>query len=146
MIQAQTHNHDGASPCGLHQAQEQLFALRPETRRLALDAERALERETQLTHTSGQRDELLVIPIVFHVIHFNGPENISTAQVVDAVDVLNTNLRALNTNIVEVIPEFEDVVADVEIEFRLAQRDPSGNCHPGINRIVSDLTYVGILK
>ena len=143
LMQAQTHVHEGTSPCGLHQAQERLFALRPETRRLALEAQRALERETQLAQTAGQRDELLIIPIVFHVIHFNGPENISTAQVVDAVDVLNTNLRALNANIDEVIPEFEDVVADVEIEFRLAQRDPNGDCHPGINRIVSDLTYVG---
>ena len=86
---------------------------------------------------------MLIIPIVFHIIHFNGPENISNAQIHDAVDVLNTNLRALNDNIGDVIPEFEDLVADIEIEFSLAQRDPQGNCHPGINRVVSELTYVG---
>ena len=66
-----------------------------------------------------------------------------TTQSLHAVDVLNTNFRALNETVSEVIPEFEDLVADVEIEFRLAQRDPNGNCHPGINRIVSELTYVG---
>ena len=132
-----------AEPCGLNHAHDRLFMLRPETREAARLAEEALERETQNAAAEGNRDEVLIIPIVFHVIHNNGPENISTAQVHDAVDVLNTNFRALNANIDEVIPEFEDLVADIEIEFRLAQRDPNGNCHPGINRIVSDLTYVG---
>ena len=117
--------------------------MRPETRLSAMDATRQLELETKDGLLSGQREDLLVIPVVFHVIHFNGPENISTAQVHDAVDVLNTNFRALNENVDEVISEFEDLVADVEIEFRLAQRDPNGNCHSGINRIVSELTYVG---
>lgn len=139
----QTHSHDGITPCALNHAQEQLFLRRPETRELARLADERLERETQQGEVAGNRDELLIIPIVFHVIHNYGPENISTAQVLDAVDVLNTNLRALNANIDEVIPEFEGIIADCEIEFRLAQRDPNGNCHPGINRIVSDLTYVG---
>ena len=140
---AQTHTHDGLTPCAINHAEEMLFLQRPETRAAAMEATRQLELETQLGEVAGQREELLIIPVVFHVIHFNGPENISTAQVHDAVEVLNTNLRALNDNVSEVLPEFEDLVADVEIEFRLAQRDPNGNCHPGINRIVSDLTYVG---
>jgi PKD repeat protein len=140
---AQTHTHDGVTPCAINHAEEMLFFQRPETRAAAEEATRKLELETQQGEVAGQREDLLIIPVVFHVIHFNGPENISTAQVHDAVDVLNTNFRALNETVTEVIPEFEDLVADVEIEFRLAQRDPNGNCHPGINRIVSDLTYVG---
>jgi len=139
----QTHTHDGVTPCGLNHAEERLFALRPESRAAAMEADRALERETAEGEVAGAREDLLIIPIVFHVIHFNGEENISTAQVHDAVDVLNTNFRALNESIAEVIPEFADITADVEIEFRLAQKDPNGNCHPGINRIVSELTYVG---
>ena len=139
----QVHTHDGLTPCGLNHAEDVLFLSRPETRRAAIEATRALEIETQQGVTASQRDDVLIIPIVFHIIHFNGPENISTAQVHDAVDVLNTNFRALNANIDDVIPEFENLVADIEIEFRLAQRDPNGNCHPGINRIVSELTYVG---
>ena len=142
-VTAQTHTHDGVTPCGLNHAEEMLFLRRPETRNAALEATRALELETQQGAVAGQREDVLIIPIVFHIIHFNGPENISSAQVHDAVDVLNTNLRALNANIGEVIPEFEDLVADIEIEFRLAQRDPNGNCHSGINRIVDELTYVG---
>ena len=36
-----------------------------------------------------------------------------------------------------------DTAADVDVEFRLAKRDPEGNCHSGINRLVSPLTYEG---
>lgn len=142
-VSAQSQDPSHVEPCGHHNAEELLFLRHPETRFAAMEAERQLERETELQAVSGQREELLIIPIVFHIIHNNGPENISSDQVHDAVEVLNTNLRALNDNIDQVIPEFEDLVADIEIEFRLAQRDPNGNCHPGINRIVSDLTYVG---
>ena len=127
----------------LHDAGRALFLRRPELRGLSSAAEAQLEAETQNASRVASREEVLIIPVVFHIIHFNGPENISDAQIHDAVDVLNTNLRALNANIGDVIPEFEDLVADIEIEFRLAQRDPQGNCHPGINRVVSELTYVG---
>ena len=56
-----------------------------------MEAERQLELETQHGELAGNRAEVLVILVVFHIIHFNGPENISAAQIHDAVDVLNTN-------------------------------------------------------
>ena len=36
------------------------------------------------------------IPVVFHIIHNNGPENISDEQVEDAVRVLNDDFNKLN--------------------------------------------------
>ena len=130
-------------PCGLYKAGRALFTTHPHLRQEAAAAEIQLEAETQNASRDGSREDVLIIPMVFHIIHFNGPENISNAQIHDAVEVLNTNMRALNENIDQVIPEFVDLVADIEIEFRLAQRDPQGNCHSGINRVVSELTYVG---
>ena len=90
-----------------------------------------------------KRAELLIIPIVFHVIHFNGVENISDDQIYDAVNVLNTDFRALNPDLSTVIEEFEDITADIDIEFRLARKDPNGNCHPGITRTLSTMTFEG---
>lgn len=84
-----------------------------------------------------------VIPVVFHIIHNNGEENISDAQVIDAVRVMNEDYNKLNPDWVTVRPEFLDLVADVGIEFRLAQRDPEGNCTNGITRTVSTLTAEG---
>lgn len=81
-----------------------------------------------------------IIPIVFHVIHQNGTENISDAQIQDEVRILNEDYRKLNPDITAVVSSFTGVAADCEIEFRLAQKDPNGNCTNGIDRIFSPLT------
>ena len=81
-----------------------------------------------------------IIPIVFHVIHNYGNENISDAQIMDALRILNEDFRQHNSDIVDVIPEFQGITADANFEFRLARKDPSGNCTNGITRTVSQLT------
>lgn len=109
-----------------------------------IDAE--LEELSNAAYFNGDaqnRDEVYIIPVVFHVIHEGGEENISDDQVEDAIRVLNTDFRGLNNDFITIKPEFEDIAADVEIEFRLAQRDPQGNCSRGINRILSPLTNEG---
>ena len=84
-----------------------------------------------------------VIPVVFHIIHNNGVENISDAQVHDAIRVLNDDFNKLNADWDNVRPEFLGIVADVGITFRLAQLDPNGECTSGITRTVSTLTNDG---
>jgi PKD repeat protein len=128
--------------CGQWMMEEAFFNAHPGSREAAQQAAERLEEETQ-SFSSVNRDELIIIPVVFHVIHYNGPENISDAQIHSGIEVMNRDFRKLNPDIDDVITEFEGIAADSEIEFRLAQIDPSGNCHTGINRIVSPLTYVG---
>lgn len=84
-----------------------------------------------------------VIPVVFHIIHNNGPENITDAQIQDAVRILNNDFNRLNADWDNVRPQFQDIVADIGIEFRLATKDPQGNCTNGITRTVSTLTNAG---
>lgn len=81
------------------------------------------------------------IPVVFHIIHNYGPENISKAQVQNAIDIMNMSFQKLNPDTVDVIPLFQPIFADCEIQFRLANIDPDGNCTEGITRTQSDLTY-----
>lgn len=82
-----------------------------------------------------------VIPTVFHVIHNYGIEDISKAQILDAMDILNKTFQKLNDDTGDVIPLFQPIFANCQIEFRLATLDPSGNCTDGINRVQSTLTY-----
>jgi len=84
-----------------------------------------------------------VIPIVFHIVHNNGPENITDAQIIDAVRILNEDYNKQNPDWDNVRAEFLGIVADVGIQFRLAAKDPSGNCTTGITRTVSSLTNEG---
>jgi PKD repeat protein len=83
---------------------------------------------------------LYTIPVVFHIIHNYGPENISKAQVLDAVEVLNRSFQKYYSDSVLVASAFRPIIADVQVQFRLAQLDPSGNCTDGITRTVSTLT------
>lgn len=84
-----------------------------------------------------------VIPVVFHIIHEYGAENISDAQVLDQLAILNRDFQKLNADTAVVIPPFQPLIANVGIEFRLAQLDPDGNCTNGIDRIYSHETRVG---
>ncbi|MEO5569499.1 MAG: M43 family zinc metalloprotease [Bacteroidia bacterium] len=75
-----------------------------------------------------------VIPVVVHVIHNGGTENISDAQIQSQIDVLNEDYRKIvGTN------GFGNGV-DTEIEFCLAKIDPNGKCTNGIVRVQSTLT------
>lgn len=74
------------------------------------------------------------IPVVFHILHLAGPENISNAQVQDAMFILNRDFRKLNADTSVIVPEFKNLAADVNFEFRLATKDEFGNCTDGIVR------------
>ncbi len=85
---------------------------------------------------------LFTIPVVFHVIHTYGNENISKAQIFDAVDILNLSFQRLNNDTSDVIPLFQPIFANSQIRFRLANIDPQGNCTDGITRTFSPLTNI----
>ena len=87
------------------------------------------------------RDQVYIIPVVFHILHRGGVENIPDEQVYDQMRIINEDFRKLNESINNVIPEFQGVAADCEIEFRLAKLDPEGNCTNGIIRHYEERTY-----
>ncbi|MFH1319071.1 MAG: M43 family zinc metalloprotease [Bacteroidota bacterium] len=86
---------------------------------------------------------IYVIPVVFHIIHDNGIENIPDAKVFDAMKILNYDFRKWNPDTDEVVSPFNSIIGNANIEFRLAQLDPWGNATNGIERIVSAETYIG---
>ena len=77
------------------------------------------------------------IPVVFHVIHTNGPENISREQILDQIRVLNEDYSYTNANKTALRSQFTGVAGSADIEFKLASIDINGNCFDGVNRIYS---------
>lgn len=76
------------------------------------------------------------IPIVVHVLH-NGTSdvtNISDAQILSQIDVLNKDFKRLNTDVVNTPVEFSPVAGSIDIDFVLAKRDPEGLATTGIIR------------
>ena len=79
------------------------------------------------------------IPVVFHVLH-NGVNvgvglNISDAQILSQLAVLNEDFRKLNADTATIQSVFAGVAADCEINFCLAQTNPQGGLTNGIDRI-----------
>lgn len=83
------------------------------------------------------------IPIVFHVLHNGGLENISDEQIMDAFNILNRDYRKLNADANNVAATFQGLPADVEIEFRLATIAPNNACFSGITRTQNALAMDG---
>ena len=129
---AQTESH----PCGTDEMVRKSLAQHPE---LLIDRAE-LEAFTR-QFTSPAEREIKVIPIVFHVIHNYGVENISKEQVEDAVRIINEDYQLQNTDQSQVVAAFSSIVANVGFEFRLARKDPNGDCTDGITRTVSTLTF-----
>jgi len=91
-------------------------------------------------NNASRADVDYIIPIVFHILHENGVENITDTEVYDAVRILNEDFQKTNSDISQVVPRFQNIVGDAKIEFRLARKDPQGNATNGIDRIISNRT------
>lgn len=125
--------------CGTMAADAALRAQNPGMGTLD-DFEVWLQEEMQKNreNPSQRAGDVYRIPVVIHVIHNGDPigtnQNISSAQVLSQLDVLNEDFRR-----VQGTPGFntDSVGADAEIEFCLAILDPMGQPmgEDGVNRI-----------
>ena len=66
------------------------------------------------TGTEKLTGVIYTIPVVFHILHNNGSENISDAQVQDALNILNRDYRKLNADTSSIVAAFQGDAADVE--------------------------------
>ena len=92
---------------------------------------------------SSSKGTVFRIPIVFHVLHNQGIENISDEQIINAVAILNRDYRKQNADTATVHPDFLGLPFDSEIEFVLATKAPDGSCFKGITRTETTLTFQG---
>jgi hypothetical protein len=83
----------------------------------------------------NQNKAVITIPVVVHVVYNTSAQNVSDAQIQSQLDVLNKDFRKLNTDLSLVPSTFTSLVADAEINFCLANRDPNGNPTTGILRV-----------
>jgi PKD repeat protein len=91
----------------------------------------------------SEKATIYKIPVVFHVLHMNGVENITDEQILDALAILNRDYRKQNADTANVHPDFAGMPADIEIEFVLATKAPNGTCFKGITRTYNTISYDG---
>ncbi len=127
--------------CYTTEVYNKLIQQHPEVLQVQAQLEAFTKQYTANQKESRTASTIYIIPIVFHIIHNYGPEDISDAQVLDEVRILNLDYRNIDSDTGDVIPLYKPIAADCDIEFRLANKDPNGNCTNGIDRVVSPLTY-----
>lgn len=124
--------------CGSHHKEAELQQLHPEIIKAYEDMRRLTLNQMKTGDTTT-----LVIPIVFHVIHRYGSENISDQQIYRQVQILNEDFQKMNADTAAVVPYFVDRIGNAKFRFELARFDPFGNCSNGINRYNSFETNQG---
>ncbi|MBI2967112.1 MAG: T9SS type A sorting domain-containing protein [Bacteroidetes bacterium] len=132
--------------CGTTEAGQDLLQKNPDLVPAINKAKQDIEEFTSsymAQEKNSKMGQVYIIPVVFHILHDYGSENISDEQIFDAMRILNEDFRKKNADSIYTVPAFKSIAADAEIEFRLAQKDPNGNCTKGIDRIYSQETYIG---
>jgi hypothetical protein len=105
--------------------------------RIGVEAAKEMTKRIIAEFESGERaaPPIYTIPVVFHVIHkgeaVGSGTNLSTAQLTSAIDALNRDYRRTSAN----GGIAQGAGPDTEIQFCLAQVNPSGAAHSGINRV-----------
>lgn len=116
--------------CGMEAAMKRVYDANP-----ALKAERIRQDKASLHQPQNKTTSVTatyLIPTVVHILHQDGPENISDEQVRDAIRLANLDYAKQNADFGEVLPVFQNIADSTKIQFALATRDPNGNCTTGI--------------
>ena len=137
----QVDNNDRERVCHTMGNLDRLMHEKPKmAQRMALIEKQTETYVRQVQANPAQRSQLVVtIPVVFHILYNTAAENISEAQVMSQLDILNEDFRRLNADQDNVWSQ----AADTQIEFCLASQDPNGNPTDGILRVPTNLTSFG---
>jgi PKD repeat protein len=137
---AQEHNHKDGEWCSSHHVLTDELERNPEQKDRFEKFNKDLNQYKAQNNGQRKSGNKRIIPVVVHILHDGGSENISKAQVLDQIRILNEDFAGLSQNANLTPAPFRPLVADSEIEFRLANRDPLGNCTDGIVRVFTNKT------
>jgi len=80
------------------------------------------------------KSQAVTIPVVFHVLYGSTPQNLHDSILQDQLDVMNEDLNANNADLWKVPSVWQPIIGNMQINFVLANIDPSGNPTTGIER------------
>lgn len=137
-LNAQDNGKNVKIPCNTYEVMESAFNVDPNLKAKynLIQSQMDLEYKQAIENISNARVAATVytVPVVFHILHQNGPENIPDADVYAAMNQINKDYGKLGSDISAINPTFAPLYVDAEIRFVLAKKDPNGNCTNGIIR------------
>ncbi|HEY1039878.1 MAG TPA: M43 family zinc metalloprotease, partial [Bacteroidia bacterium] len=142
-VKDENHHVAGAHHCGTDEAMAKLFASDPEAK---ARYEASLKEDQKAAELSNAKiigtnsvfanapHPIDTIPVVVHILHQGGSENISNQVVYDAIAGLNRDYQKLDPDTVDIDAYFQARATACNLRFVLATKDPNGNCTNGIIR------------
>ncbi len=134
VAKAQTHHH-----CGTVLMQEEALRNNPSLQ-AQIDELEQFTREFAKSGTPTLDTGFFIIPVVVHIVHNFGPENVPNSYVLDAIRIVNEDFQKRSYTVNQVSAPFAPIIGNAKFQFRLAAKDPNGNCTDGITRTVTPLT------
>jgi len=121
-------------PCNTYAAMDEHFAANPEARIKYEAAQAQLKKEElEKANISGKTAATVyTVPVVFHVLHLGGGENVSDQTCINALAQVNSDLAKQGADAGTVASPFVNLYINSDIKLMLAKKDPSGNCTSGI--------------
>ena len=125
--------------CYQNQIHEYLMENDPQYKQGREEAELMSEEILQNIDAIRAQRNTYTIPVVFHVIHegeaVGQGTNISDAQLISCIDALNRDFAATAADGGIAQSNVPVAAGNTNIQFCLANKDPQGNPHSGINRV-----------
>lgn len=147
---ANTRDGEDVEYCHQHKRLNELMNNPAFAAQYQLDQQAFQVLEQQMLEETEPHRLVYKIPVVFHVLHNGGVENISRDQILDALAILNRDYRLQNADAATVHNDFNASnpsavcqPSDVEVEFVLATKAPNGACFSGITRTQNAISYNG---
>lgn len=137
--QVHNHNHPQTRNCAAHDYNAAMMAADPSFQ----NAQDAIENHTAnyiAQNGYGASKDVVTIPVVFHIVWRTASENISDAQILSQLNILNADFALANADAASIPGAFQPLAANTNIQFCLAQRDPNGNPSTGIVRRQTTVT------
>ena len=124
----------------MHQNPEFYQSISEKNQSLKEEFER-IQNNLDISSLRSTSDNKKLIPVVVHIIHDDGPENVSDEVIQEAIDALNRNINGQSNLFESRTPDVFAALRGVpNVEFRLARIDPNGESTNGIVRVKSPLT------
>ncbi len=97
------------------------------------------------TKNASKDNSVITIPVIFHVIYNSDPNtNISDAQILSQITILNDDYARLNSDTFKTPDMFKGVAANSGIQFCIAHQDPNGDWTNGITRTQTTKTQFDV--
>ena len=98
------------------------------------ETEIMVRRGVAFRRVAKTKSARVTIPVVVHVVYRTTDENISDAQIRSQIVALNRDYSANNPDKGTVPGVWKGIIADAQIKFVLATKDPKGKKTNGITR------------